>query len=111
MDLKQGQRLEDIVYYCDARKKCFKRKAIIHDELELRRKLCGTVLMLKVAWNGHKYLMLKSVNGQAARFVGKGSKSLPAYLYGAEHGSTRRATENLWDLTREAYGIEEPVNG
>lgn len=107
MELKPGQRLEEIVYYCEERKKCFKRKAIIDDELEIRRKLCGTVLMLKVAWNDHKFLMLKTVNGQAARLVGTGSKSLPAFLYGIEHVSARRTTENLWDLTRESYGIKQ----
>lgn len=101
-----GHRLEEITYYCEERKKPFKRKVVINDELEIRRKLCGTVLVLKVAWNGHKYLMLKSVNGQAARLVGTGSKSLPAYLYGSEHASARRTTENLWDLTRESYGIK-----
>ena len=104
--LKPGHRFEDIVYYCDERKKHFKRKAIVDDELEIRRKLCGTVLMLKTAFNGRKYLMLKSVNGKAARFVGAGSKSMPAFLHGVEHTSAHRVTENLWDLTREAYGIK-----
>lgn len=106
MEPKPGQRLEEVVYYCEERKKHFKRKVLIEDDLELRRKLCGTVLLLKVAWNGHKYLMLKTVNGKAARFIGSGSKSLPAYLYGVEHASSKRAPENLWNLTREAYGIE-----
>ena len=105
-ELKLGRRLEDIVYYCEERKKCFKRKALIDDELEIRRKLFGTVLLLKIAFNGHKYVMLKTVNSIAARFVGTGSKSLPAFLHGAEHMSARRTTENLWDFTREAYGIE-----
>jgi hypothetical protein len=107
MELKPGHRLEEIVYYCEERKQLFKRKAVIDDELEIRRKLCGTVLILKVAWNGHKNLMVKTINGQAARFVGTGSKSLPAYLHGTEHTSARRTTENLWDLTREAYGIKQ----
>lgn len=107
MELKPGQRLEEVVYYCDERKKHFKRKAVIDDDIEIRRKLCGTVLVLRTAWNGHKNLMLKTINGKQARFVGSGSMSLPAFLFGAEHSSARRTTENLWDLTRESYGITQ----
>lgn len=105
--LKQGQRLEDIVYFCDERKQLFKRKVIINDELELRRKLCGVVLLLKLAWNGHKYLLLRSVDGRSPRFIGTGSKSVPGYLYGPEYASAKRTTENIWDLSREAYGIKQ----
>lgn len=102
---KLGQRLEPIVYWCDERKKRYKRNALIDDDLELRRKLCGVELILKTAHNGHKYVMVKSINGVGARHVGSGSKSLPGFLFGSEFTSSKRKTDELWDFTREAYGI------
>lgn len=104
MTPKEGQRLESIVYYCDVRRRMFKRDALINDELEIRRQLNGTVLLLKTAYNGSKQLLLKSIQGKSPRFVDSGSKSLPAYLFGQEWLHARRAPDKeLWDLTREAY--------
>lgn len=100
----EGQRLEPIIYYCDVRRRLFKRDALIDDELNVRRQLNGTVLLLKTAYNGHKQLLIKSIQGKSPRFVESGSKSLPAYLFGPEWLHARRVPgKDLWDLTKSAY--------
>lgn len=106
MTPKAGQRLEEVVYYCDERKKHFKRVMLVDDDLEVRRQLSGTVLTLKTSYNGHKQLLVKSVQGKSPRYIGIGTKSLPALLFGNEHLHARRDPKKpIWDLTREAYQI------
>jgi hypothetical protein len=110
---KEGQRLEPIVYYCNIRKKKFKRNVLIDDDFETRRALCGVEFILK-AMDGNNvkivegtdmYLLVKSINGKA---TGHGeTKSVAALLFGKQHARARRLDPtNPWDLTREAYGLQ-----
>lgn len=100
-------RQEPIIYYCDVRKSKFKRNALIDDELEIRRALCGVEFMTRTAPDGTKYLLVKSVRGFQTGPATGYSSSIPALLFGSEHARVRKKVENLWDFTRAAYGIEK----
>jgi len=93
----------DIVYYCDVRKKHFKRKALIDDSLEVERQLCNVVFMTRTFETGHKGVLVKSVMGKKTGTRTGFSASVPGLLFGKEYERARRKTDDPWNFTKEAF--------
>jgi hypothetical protein len=98
-----------ITYYCGERRKHFVRTVTVDDDLEVMRKLNGSILATitmsdeRAADGKRKALMMRKVNGQFVAVSGQPT-SVPEFLFGPTYLRAKRTDpSNLWDLRREAF--------
>lgn len=101
--------LFEVTYYCGERKKHFKRKVLVDDDLAIKRKLSGAILATitmkdPTAPDGkRKSLLMRKADGHFVATSGAPS-SVPEYLFGPEYNRAQRYdTTNLWDLRKSAF--------